>query len=81
MKCVVGKPVSDEFPVDPRTAGLGVVQGFKHEQAGPLAHDKAVPLAVEGAAGLGRRVVAPGERPGRTKARQGRCATSCSPEA
>jgi hypothetical protein len=39
----------------------GVLLGLQHEHAGPLAHDEAVALGVEGAGGALRVVVAPGE--------------------
>ena len=55
--------VAEHFGVDVGAAGLGVLQFLEHEHAGPFAQDEAVAVAVEGAAGARRVVVALREGP------------------
>ena len=54
--------VAEHLGVDLRAAGLGVLQFFEHQHAGPFAEHEAVAVAVEGPAGA---------RPDRRSARRG----------
>ena len=61
---VARQAIADDFGVDFRAARLGMLIFLEHDDAGALAHDEAVAVAVVGAAGLFRRVVEVGaERP------------------
>ena len=55
---VGGRAVTGDLAEDRRPSGLGVLELFEDDHAGPLAEDEAVAVAVEGAAGSGRLVVA-----------------------
>ena len=52
---------ADDLTVDPRAAPAGVVFRFKHHDAAALAHDAAIAVLIEGAAGFVGLLVAPGE--------------------
>ena len=55
--------VAEHLGVDPCAAGLGVLEFFQDQHAGPFAEHEAVAVGVEGAAGAGRIVVPLGEGP------------------
>ena len=57
---VAGQAVADDLGIDFRAARLGVLQLFEDDDAGALAHDEAVAVAVIGPRRLFRRVVALG---------------------
>ena len=64
---VAGQAVADDLGIDLGAARLGVLQLFENDDAGALAHDEAVAVAVIGARGLFRacrcgRSTAPGRR-------------------
>ena len=55
-------PVADHLGVDGGAVALGKLQFFQDDDARTLGHDEAVPVLVEGAAGLGGCVVPGGHR-------------------
>ena len=61
---VAGQAVADDLGIDLGAARLGVLQLFENDDAGALAHDEAVAVAVIGPRGfLGRVVAVGGKRP------------------
>lgn len=58
MGAVGTHAVPEHFAQDRRTAGAGVLEFFEDDHTGPFGDDESIPIAVEGPAGLGRRVVA-----------------------
>ena len=57
---VAGQAVADDLGIDLGAARLGMFQLFEDDDAGALAHDEAVAVAVIGTRGLFGRVVAIG---------------------
>ncbi len=68
MVSVGAHPEADKLGVDARAALPGTLIVLKHQHAGTLAHHEAVAVAVPGAAGGGRIVVARGQRLHRVEA-------------
>ena len=60
---VGGGAVAENFAVDFRAAGFGVIELFEHEHAGAFAEDEAIAIFIEGARGFGGSVV-PGREGG-----------------
>jgi hypothetical protein len=48
VKRIAGKPIADHLGIDVGAARLGVLELLQHDDAGALAHDEAVAVAVIG---------------------------------
>ena len=59
---VAGQAVAGDLGIDLGAARLGVLELLEHDDAGALAHDEAVAVAVIGPRGLFGRVVAVGRQ-------------------
>ena len=60
-KGIGGRTVAEEFAVDCRPPGLGMLKFLEHDHCGSFAEHKAVTVVVERPTGSGRFVVAGGE--------------------
>ena len=59
--CVAGHAVTHHFAEDRGATGLGMLEGFEHQDPGTLTDHKAIAFLVERTAGCGRIIVSEGQ--------------------
>ncbi len=68
---IAGEAIAYQFGINMRPPCQGMFQFFEQKHPAAFTHDKAIAIAIKGAAGMKRIVVARGEGPHRGKARNG----------